>query len=179
MQHYEPAKPASRSRLKLLLLALLALIGAGAVFLVGGLIAISLVARPIKIEGQAMMPALHNGDRVFMTKEPKEINRGDIIILLYPEDKTKSYIKRVVGMPGETIEIKDGKVFINGKQIEEPYLDADLISRDSMPEPVRIPDQHYFVLGDNRRNSSDSRYWGTVPRNLVYGKYWFRYWKQG
>lgn len=177
MQNYEPAKPISRFRPKHLLLVLVGLVGLGAIILAIGLFVLFAVARPVRIEGQAMLPALRNGDRVFLKREPGDIDRGDIIVLLYPKDTTKSYIKRVIGLPGETIMITDGKVIINGKQIEEPYLNADFLSQDSMPAPVEIPDQHYFVLGDNRRNSSDSRYWGTVPRNLIYGKFWFRYWK--
>lgn len=105
------------------------------------------------------------------------IKRGDIVIFLFPENQSKSYIKRIVGLPGETIEIKDGKVLINEILIEEPYLNPDYVSEDTMPAPVTIAPDHYFVLGDNRRNSSDSRYWGTVPRKLIYGKFWRRYYE--
>jgi signal peptidase I len=138
---------------------------------------ITFVAQPVRVEGQAMMPALGDGDKIFISKRITELNRGDIVVFLFPEDTTKSYLKRIVGLPGEMIDIRDGKVFINGQQIEEPYLLPDQASSDSMAEPVTIKPDHYFVLGDNRRNSSDSRYWGTVPRKLIYGKFWFRYWE--
>jgi signal peptidase I len=153
------------------------LIGCGALALTIGLFTVFSVGKPVRIEGQAMMPTFRNGDRVFMERNPGQLDCGDIIIFLFPEDTTKSYIKRIVGLPGQTLMIEDGKVSINGKLIEVPYMNADFLSQDSLPAPVKIPDGHYFVLGDNRRNSSDSRYWGTVPRNLIYGKYWFRYWE--
>ena len=132
--------------------------------------------QPVQVQGVAMAPALNNGDKVFMLKSFKEIKRGDIIVHLYPEDTSKSYINRVIGLPGETLEIRDGRVYINGQLLEEPYMQPDYFSQDTL-NPVKIAADHYFVLGDNRRNSSDSRYWGTVPRNLIYGKFWYRYWK--
>ena len=135
------------------------------------------VVQPVRVEGKAMSPTLDNGDKVFMLKRFDEIKRGDIIVHLFPEDTSKSYIKRVVGLPGETLEIRDGRVYINGQLLEEPYMQPDYFSQDTL-NPVKIAPDHYFVLGDNRRNSSDSRYWGTVARPLVYGKYWYRYWKQ-
>ncbi|HMY71746.1 MAG TPA: signal peptidase I, partial [Blastocatellia bacterium] len=106
-------------------------------------------------------------------KEP--IKRGDIVVLLFPDDPSKSYIKRVVGLPGEEVNIEDGKLFINGEEIKEPYLDTEFLSRDSLPTPTRVKDHHYFVMGDNRRNSSDSRYWGLVPEKYIYGQAIFRY----
>lgn len=175
MVHQEPAKPVSRFRLRHLIWALVALFGLGGMIFIIAFIAVYAMGKPVRIEGQAMMPALKNGDRVFMKRNPSQFERGEIIIFRFPMDTTKSYIKRIVGLPGEKLMVEEGKVFINGKQIEEPYLDPEFLSHDSLPAPVEIPDGHYFVLGDNRRNSSDSRYWGTVPKHLVYGKYWFRY----
>jgi signal peptidase I len=137
------------------------------------------VVQPVRIEGEAMMPKLKHGDKVFMLKRIGELERGDIIVFLYPHDQSKSYIKRIVGLPGETIDIKDGKVSINGKLLDEPYLDPKFASHDTMPVPVAIPADQYFVLGDNRGNSSDSRAWGTVSRDLIYGKYWYRYGSAG
>lgn len=177
MVHQEPAKPVSQFLPRHLVWAVVALPGLGATILAIGLIALYADVKPVRIEGQAMMPTLRNGDRVFMDRNPDQLERGDIIVFYFPLDTTKSYIKRIVGLPGETLMIEEGKIFINGKQIEEPYLDAEFLAQDSLPAPVKIPDGHYFVLGDNRRNSSDSRYWGTVSRDLVYGKYWFRYWE--
>jgi signal peptidase I len=139
--------------------------------------AVVFAVQPVRIEGQAMRPTFSDGDRVFMSKRIGELKRGDIVIFLFPEDQSRSYIKRIVGLPGETIEIKDGKVSINGTLIEEPYLDPEYVSEDTMPEPFTIAADNYFVLGDNRRNSSDSRYWGTVSRKLIYGKFWRRYYE--
>jgi signal peptidase I len=158
-------------------------------WLIGGIIGLYLIYRvlsafififvvqPVRVQGAAMAPALNNGDKALMLKSFKEINRGDIVVHLYPEDTSKSYIKRIVGLPGETIEIRDGRVYINGQRLEEPYMQPDYFSQDIL-NPVKIAADHYFVLGDNRRNSADSRYWGTIPRHLIYGKFWRRYWKQ-
>lgn len=143
------------------------------------------VVQPVRVEGQSMMPKLHDQDRIFVNKfiyplrewigDREPIKRGDIVVLLYPDDPSKSYIKRVVGLPGEEVNIENGKLYINGAQIDEPYLDSEYLSSDSMPGPVQVKDHHYFVLGDNRRNSSDSRYWGLVPEKYIYGKAIFRY----
>lgn len=177
MERQESEKPSSWSRRKILFWVLVALISAPILYFGLVFLTVIFVAQPVRVEGKAMMPALKGGDKVFMKKRFDDLNRGDIVVHYYPVDTTKSYIKRIVGLPGETLMIEDGKVFINGTQLEEPYLPDDWKSVDSLPAPVKIPDGHYFVLGDNRRNSSDSRYWGTLPRDLIYGKYWFRYWK--
>ncbi|HEY6402036.1 MAG TPA: signal peptidase I, partial [Blastocatellia bacterium] len=103
------------------------------------------------------------------------IKRGDIVVLLYPDDPSKSYIKRVVGLPGEEVNVENGRLYINGQQMNEPYLDSEYLSADSMPGSMHVKEHHYFVLGDNRRNSSDSRYWGLVPEKYIYGKAIFRY----
>src|SRR5215510_4041729 len=153
-----------------------------------GVIAILIVVfviQPVRVEGQSMMPKLHDQDRIFVNKfiyplrewlgDNEPIKRGDIVVLLYPDDPSKSYIKRVVGLPGEEINVENGKLYINGMQIDEPYLDPEYLSSDSMPGSVHVKDHHYFVMGDNRRNSSDSRYWGLVPEKYIYGKAIFRY----
>jgi signal peptidase I len=149
------------------------------------LLIVGFVVQPVRVEGQSMMPKLHDQDRIFVNKfiyslrewigDKSPIKRGDIVVLLYPDDPSKSYIKRVVGLPGEEVNVDNGKLYIDGKQIEEPYLDSGYLSSDSMPGPVQVKDHHYFVLGDNRRNSSDSRYWGLVPEKYIYGKAIFRY----
>lgn len=153
-----------------------------------GLIAILIVVfvvQPVRVEGQSMMPRLHDQDRIFVNKfiyplrewmgDKEPIKRGDIVVLLYPLDPSKSYIKRVVGLPGEEINIEDGKLYINGQLVEEPYLDPGYTDNNSLATPKRIPDHHYFVMGDHRRNSSDSRYWDFVPEKYIYGKAIFRY----
>ncbi len=141
------------------------------------LLTVIFVVQPVRVQGKGMSPALNDGDKIFLLKRFKEIKRGDIVGHLYPEDTSKSYIKRIVGLPGETLELRAGRVYINGQLLEEPYMQADYFSQDTL-NPVQIAAEHYFVLGDNRRNSSDSRYWGTVARALIYGKYWYRYWQQ-
>jgi signal peptidase I len=124
----------------------------------------------VRVVGQAMMPAFRDGERVLIWKVVEEINRGDIVIFWYPDDPSKSYIKRVIGLPGEEVMIENGKVLINGSLLDEPYMNVDYRSDDSMSGPIHVKDHHYFVLGDNRRNSSDSRYWGLVPEKYIYGK---------
>jgi signal peptidase I len=153
-----------------------------------GMIAILIVVfviQPVRVEGQSMMPKLHDQDRIFVNKflyplrewmgDQEPIKRGDIVVLLFPEDPSKSYIKRVVGLPGERVEIEDGRLLINGVQMDEAYLDPAYLSNDSLNGPVDVKSHHYFVMGDNRRNSSDSRYWGLVPEKYIYGQAVFRY----
>src|SRR5262245_53204452 len=146
---------------------------------------VGFVVQPVRVEGQSMMPKLHDQDRIFVNKfiyplrewlgDKEPIKRGDIVVLLFPNDPSKSYIKRVVGLPGEMVEIQDGKLQINGRRIDESYLDAKYLSHDTTPIPIKVTEHHYFVMGDNRGNSSDSRSWGLVPEKYIYGKAVFRY----
>lgn len=143
------------------------------------------VVQPVRVEGQSMMPRLLDQDRIFVNKfiyplrewlgDKEPIKRGDIVVLLFPDDPSKSYIKRVVGLPGEDVMVRDGKLYINGVLRQEPYLSQDYISFDTTPGTTRVKEHHYFVMGDNRKNSSDSRYWGLVPEKYIYGKAIFRY----
>ena len=146
------------------------------------------IVQPVKVEGTSMLPRLHDGERIFVNKliyykSPTLLNmgwprleRGDIVVFWYPNDPNKSYVKRIIGLPGETVEVRDGRIIINGKLIEEPYLDPHLnLSHRSSP-PLRVKDHYYFVMGDNRDNSSDSRIWGLVPEMYIYGKALVRYW---
>lgn len=131
--------------------------------------------KPVKIEGIAMLPNYKDGEKYFIDTNVKNLERGDVITFLYPKDKTKYFIKRVIGLPNETVKIENGVVSINGNPLEEPYLDQ--IYNQSMPNlsETRISDNNYFVLGDNRDNSSDSRIWGTVSKDLIQGKLWYKY----
>ena len=132
---------------------------------------------PVKVEGNAMAPAFSDGDRLLMEKNLGDLKRGDVITFLYPKDRSKSYIKRIIGLPGETIEIKTGTVLVNGQTLDEPYvIERHHQSKASFP-PRTVPENEYFVLGDNRDNSSDSRYWGTVSEELITGKYYMTYLK--
>ena len=118
---------------------------------------------------------MNDGDRWLVTASPSEVKLGDIIMFRFPKDETKHYMKRVVGLPGERIAIRDGIVLVNDEPIVEEYLDQNNNQSVSwFPEKV-VPDNHYFVMGDNRDNSSDSRYWGTVDHSLIEGKLYERY----
>jgi len=134
--------------------------------------------QPVQVEGNSMMPRLENQERIFINKfvyrfEP--IRRGDIVVFRCPVDQSKSYIKRVVGLPGEWVSIEDGRVQVNGKPLAETYLSSAYLDHQSHP-PVRVEPDHYYVLGDHREFSNDSRLWGSVERRLIYGKAVFVYW---
>ncbi len=132
------------------------------------------------IDGHSMEPTLQDGDRVFVNKLVQHlggINRGEIIVFQYPLDESRDFIKRVIALPGETVSIRHGEVFINGLLLPEPYL---LGNGDYSNLPQRIvPPGQIFVLGDNRRNSDDSRSFGFVPVDNIKGKAFFRYWPLG
>lgn len=132
---------------------------------------------PVRIEGSAMRPAFKDGDKVIMHQPPGEIGRGDVIMFLYPQDHSRMYIKRVIGLPGEKIEIKSGRIYINGAALDEPYVDLEYNRTGAKFSEETIPEEHYFVMGDNRDNSSDSRAWGTLSKELITGKYYLTYWK--
>ena len=142
------------------------------------------IVQPVKVEGTSMLPRLHDGERIFVNKliyyddyrwAPK-VERGDIIVFWYPDDPSKSYIKRVVGLPGDTVEVRDGVVRINGSDLAEGYLDHKYNLSTKSQAPVYVRPNYYFVMGDNRDNSYDSRSWGLVPKKYIYGKALFRYW---
>jgi signal peptidase I len=123
----------------------------------------------VRVEGDAMAPTLADGDRVAVTRAVEPLNRGDIVVFEHPRDPSKMFLKRIVGLPGEQIEITDRGVAIEGRLLDEPYVLAANRSTSHWG-PARIQDGEYFVLGDNRRNSSDSRHWGTVRRALIRSK---------
>lgn len=162
------------------------------------------VVKNFKVEGTSMEPTLHNDefllvdkavywsfnptlvqrilpdvkptgrtDRVFLFHGPQ---RGDIIVFLYPRDPSRDFIKRVIGLPGDTVEVRDGHVYVNGRALIEPYILQ--APRYTMP-PVHVPNGQYFVLGDNRNDSSDSHVWGTVPWYDIVGQAWVSYWPLG
>jgi signal peptidase I len=116
----------------------------------------------------------------------RDIRRGDIVVFKFPNEPERDFIKRVIGLPGETLELRNKKVYVNGQPLDEPYVhflepasDSDEVTRFDVRErygPVRVPDGHYFVMGDNRDNSQDSRYWGFLPRGFIKGKALMIYW---
>src|SRR5438477_2327566 len=134
--------------------------------------------QPVKVEGTSMMPSLEDQERIFVNKfvyrlEP--IERGDIVVFRYPRDPSKSYIKRVIGLAGDRIRIEAGRVFVNGEPLEEDYVPRAYADERSYPEMV-VPDNGYFVLGDHRTMSNDSRDFGPVASAYIYGKAVFGYW---
>jgi len=144
------------------------------------IVVILFLYQPVKVEGTSMMPSLQNDERIFINKFVyrfgiSDIGRGDTVVFLYPGDPTKSYIKRVIGVPGDSVEIVDGTVVVNGQPLSEPYVAEDF--RDNLPMARKtVPADQYFVLGDHRSSSNDSRSWGWVPRQYIYGKAVFVYW---
>jgi signal peptidase I len=144
------------------------------------LLVILFLYRPVKVEGTSMMPNLFDQERLFINQFSYkfglgEIKRGDTVVFWYPEDTTKSYIKRIIGLPGDTVAVQDGFVIVNGKKLVENYVPPDY--RDDRPYPSTVvPPNDYFVLGDHRTSSNDSRAWGFVPRNYIYGKAVFVFW---
>lgn len=134
--------------------------------------------QPVKVEGTSMQPELLDQERIFVNKfvyHFEGIQRGDIVVFWYPKDPSKSFIKRVVGVPGDVIQIKDGQVYVNGQLLQERYVPTGYQDLDSYA-PIRVKEGFYYVLGDHRNASNDSRSWGLVPRKYIYGKAVFRYW---
>jgi signal peptidase I len=144
------------------------------------IILIVFIYQPVKVEGTSMMPTLTDQERIFINKFTYRfgigsVERGDMVVFWFPLDPSKSYIKRVIGLPGDTVEIDHGTVIVNGKPLSEDYVPESYRDQQSLP-PERIEPDHYFVLGDHRSSSNDSRAWGTVPRKNIYGKAVFVYW---
>jgi signal peptidase I len=142
------------------------------------LVIIVFLYQPVKVEGTSMAPLLSDQERIFINKfvyrfEP--IERGDVVVFWYPLDHTKSFIKRVVGLPGETVEIRHGTLYVNGTVIPEPYVPPqyeDLSDFAAVP----VPKDSYFVMGDHRISSNDSRVFGPVQARYIYGRAVFAYW---
>lgn len=133
---------------------------------------------PVRVEGTSMQPGLRDQDRLFIDKfffRFEKIDRDDVVVFHYPRDPEKSYIKRVIALPGDTIRIDQGRLFINSKPIAEPYVPHRYEDTRSMGTLV-VPPGEYFVMGDHRSISSDSRDFGPVDRDLIYGKAEFIYW---
>ncbi|HQR37028.1 MAG TPA: signal peptidase I [Blastocatellia bacterium] len=149
------------------------------------------VIQPVKVEGTSMLPRLHDGERIFVNKWSYQFNdwpserlscghpieRGDIVVFWYPRDPGKSFIKRVIGLPGETVRVDtNGQVYIDGKLLDEPYLSPEYTSAPQRTIVKTVKEHKYFVMGDNRDHSNDSRAWGLVPEKYIYGQALFRYW---
>ena len=142
------------------------------------LVIIVFLYQPVKVEGTSMAPLLSDQERIFINKfvyrfEP--IQRGDVVVFWYPLDHSKSFIKRVVGLPGETVEIRQGVLYVNSKSIPEPYVPPQYEDQSDFG-PVRVPKDSFFVLGDHRISSNDSRVFGPVSSRYIYGRAVFAYW---
>jgi signal peptidase I len=122
-----------------------------------------------------MLPGLKDGEQAIFSRKFDGLERGDIVVFHYPAEPSKSYIKRIVGLPNEALEIRAGKVLINQQSISEPYIEARLNVSVRPYGPLNIPADNYFVMGDNRDNSNDSRIWGPLPRKFIYGRFVRKY----
>jgi signal peptidase I len=139
---------------------------------------ITFLYQPVRVEGTSMQPQLRDQDRLFINKfvyRFEKISRGDVVVFHYPRDPEKSYIKRVIALPGDSLRIENGRVYVNGERVKEDYVPPAYRDSRSMPEIV-VPRGEYFVMGDHRSISSDSRDFGPIDRDLIYGKAAFVYW---
>ena len=145
---------------------------------VASVLIITFLYQPVRVEGTSMLPRLEDSDRLFINKfvyRISAIERGDVVVFHYPRDPEKSYIKRVIALPGDRLRIDRGVVWVNGKRQVENYVPEEFRDTRSMAETV-IPQDSYFMMGDHRSISSDSREFGPVERSLIYGKAVFVYW---
>jgi signal peptidase I len=142
------------------------------------LVIIVFLYQPVKVEGTSMAPLLSDQERIFINKfvyRFEAIQRGDVVVFWYPLDRSKSFIKRVIGLPGETVEIRRGAVYVDEKVVPEPYVPPQYEDRSDFG-PVRVPRDSYFVMGDHRISSNDSRVFGPVANRYIYGRAVFAYW---
>ena len=142
------------------------------------LVIIVFLYQPVKVEGTSMAPLLSDQERIFINKfvyRFEAIQRGDVVVFWYPLDRSKSFIKRVIGLPGETVEIRRGAVYVNEKIVPEPYVPPQYEDLSDFG-PVRVPKDNYFVMGDHRISSNDSRVFGPVASRFIYGRAVFAYW---
>ena len=131
-----------------------------------------------RVEGQSMAPTLANQDRLIVNKFTYLVGAprpGDIVMMLYPKEPDKSFVKRVIAEPGDTVEIKDGRVYVNDVELADDFVDPNYRSHDDH-ERLEVQPGYYYVLGDHRNNSSDSREWGEVPKKYIVGRVQLRWW---
>lgn len=142
------------------------------------------IAQPHKVSGSSMYPTFHDSDYIITDKISYKFSspkRDEVIVFKNPKEKSQDFIKRIIGLPGDTVKIEGGKVYVNGKLLDEPYLSPDLItdpgSFSQEGEEIKVDQPNvYFVLGDNRPRSSDSREWGFVSKDEIIGRVFLRYW---
>jgi signal peptidase I len=139
---------------------------------------VTFVAQPVRVQGASMQPRIEDNERIVVNKAIyrfQQVARGDVVVFYYPRDPSVSYIKRVIGLPGDRVEIQSGRVHVNGAAIEEPYLLPEYRDRYDMAV-MTVEPGHYFVMGDHRSSSMDSRSFGAVPEKYIYGKAEFCVW---
>lgn len=142
------------------------------------LLFITFVMQTYAVDGRSMQPTLEDGERLIAEKISyrfSDIEVGDVVILYYPYNPDQTYVKRVVARPGDVLEIKNGTPIVNGESLSEPFLDSKFRSYETVA-PVKIPAGYYFVMGDHRNASYDSRYFGFVPQKYILAHVIFRYW---
>ncbi|MDR3411197.1 MAG: signal peptidase I [Formivibrio sp.] len=145
---------------------------------IASVLIITFLYQPVRVEGTSMLPRLEDRDRLFINKfvyRISAIERGDVVVFHYPRDPEKSYIKRVIALPGDKLRIDHGNVWVNGKKLNEPYVPEEFQDTRSVAE-MKVPQGTYYMMGDHRSISSDSREFGPVERSLIYGKAVFIYW---
>jgi len=145
---------------------------------VASVLIITFLYQPVRVEGTSMLPRLEDRDRLFINKfvyHVSAIERGDVVVFHYPRDPEKSYIKRVIALPGDRLRIDHGVVWLNGRRQLENYVPEEYRDTRSVAELV-VPEGTYYMMGDHRSISSDSREFGPVERSLIYGKAVFIYW---
>jgi signal peptidase I len=168
-----------------------------AVALVLALIIRTFVVQAFKIPSESMVETLLVGDHLLVSKfsygvklpftdktiiKTGDPQHGDVIVFEYPENRDLDYIKRIIGLPGDVIELKSNVLYRNGEKVDEPYKRVEPVpmgGNRSTFGPITVPPDKYFVMGDNRDHSQDSRYWGFVPREYIRGKAWVIYWSWG
>jgi signal peptidase I len=139
---------------------------------------ITFVAQAFRVQGTSMLPLLEDGERIIVNKfvyRFQPIDRGDAVVFWYPKDPSVSFIKRVVGVPGDVVELRSGLLYVNSRRVQEQYLRPQFNDGESH-SPVEVSKGYYYVLGDHRNSSNDSRNWGEVPEKYIYGKAFFRFW---
>lgn len=167
----EAAKPAQVASIRAWVRDIIVSLGISAFFII-------FLYQPVKVEGTSMLPGLEDQERIFINKfvyrwEP--IAKGDIVVFRYPRDPSKSYIKRVIAGPGDRVVIDKGRVYVNDRLLQEFYVPAQFVDYRSYPE-LRVPEDSYFVMGDHRSMSNDSRDFGPVEREHILGKAVLIYW---
>lgn len=145
------------------------------------------LVQAFRIPSESMVPTLMTGDRVLVNKlsyRLHDVNRGDVVVFTRPEnltsgpDEPEDLIKRVIGLPGDTVQTKDGKVYVNGRELDEPYLPAGTAT-NGLEDPLDVPDGHVLVMGDNRGNSQDGRVFGPISTDTIVGRAFLIMWPPG